>query len=140
MIKILVALLLTLGTLPNATALISTAVVTSRWTNVAVGVDGAAVYADSTTIILSGETAKMWSLGDFPSVQKHAKDEYLSMKFWVEYDCKNKQIRQLSLAAFSKNMGAGDAVYAEGEHFGDWSLVQPESIHEALWKIACGRL
>ncbi len=136
MIKILVALLLTFGTLSSATALIRTDVVVSRWTNVAVGVDRAAVYADTATITLSGTTVKMWSLGDFPSVRKHAKHEYLSMKFWVEYDCKSKQIRQISLAAFSKNMGAGDTVYVEGENFGAWSLVQPESINEALWKMA----
>ncbi len=118
----------------------NTAVAAAEWTEVAVGVDSAVVYADSATIIRSGNKVKMWSLGNFPLERIHAEKEYLSMKFWVEYDCKNNQLRQLSITAFSKNMGAGDIVYAEGEHLGAWSSVQPESINETLWIMACGRL
>lgn len=97
---------------------------------------GYTAYADLASIRKAGNRAKMWALFDYRIVQKAAGVEFLSEKIRREYDCKEKQMRKLAFSLFSWNMEDGDLIrsYSQPQK---WEAVQPGSVDEAEWKIAC---
>jgi hypothetical protein len=96
-------------------------------------------YVDRATIRRSGNFVKMWDLFDYKTVQKAAGGEsYLSGKTQWEFDCKEEKSRMLAFTWFDEKMGSGKVVYSDNDT-GKWAPIQPESIGEALWKIACGK-
>lgn len=100
---------------------------------------GLTVYADPTTISKSGDTATMWSLYDFKAAQvEEGFEPYVSARFQVEYDCKEKQKRVIEFNNYSKRMGSGEVVFSYNDT-DKWTPVEPESISEPLWKSACGK-
>jgi hypothetical protein len=44
----------------------------------------------------------------------------------------------LAFTWFFGNMGSGKVVYANSDE-GKWEPVEPESIAEAMWKVACAK-
>ncbi|PXW84758.1 hypothetical protein C8R34_12451 [Nitrosomonas sp. Nm84] len=126
--KLLVTLTLTL---------IST-VTMAEWTKVdeSDSKGGYTAYADLDSILKAGNRAKMWALFDYRIVQKAAGVEFLSEKIRREYDCKEKQMRKLAFSLFRWNMESGDLIrsYSQPQK---WEIVQPDSIDEAEWKVAC---
>ena len=91
-------------------------------------------YADPATIRKSGNKVKMWSLYDY----KTALDPgVLSAKEKVEYNCKERQRRQLFVSAYSENMGGGKTVLINNSR-DEWEPVPPpDSVGEAVFKFAC---
>ena len=98
---------------------------------------GLTLFVDYTTIRKEGDKVKMLSLVDFKIIEKDEIDLY-SSRAQNEYDCKEKQIRQLFYALYSDSMGKGKMEHANSEHL-NWLPVQPGSMEEALWKVACGK-
>lgn len=99
---------------------------------------GMTVYVDSDTIRRNGNSAKMWQLFDYKTVQRVAGDSLLSMKRFNEYDCAEARTRTLGYTWFSGHMGSGNVVYSTSE-VQQWEQVAPHSINQTLWKAACGK-
>lgn len=95
-------------------------------------------YADPSTILRDGHKVKMWGLSDYRSAETAGTYLFLSVKLRNEYDCNEGQIRPLSYSFHSGNMAKGVVVYAYSEPF-DSIPISPDSLSEALWKIACGK-
>jgi hypothetical protein len=98
---------------------------------------GLTLFVDYTTIRKEGDIAKMLSLVDFKVVEKDEIDLY-SSRAQNEYDCKEKKIRQLYYSLYSDSMGKGKMEHANSEHL-NWLPVQPRSMEEAMWKVACSK-
>ena len=130
MSKLLIAVLL---------AAFSTSVL-AEWT--AIGENENSVqYANLSTIRKSGNKVKMWDLIDLKVVQvdKYDGARYLSLAVQYEYDCKEETVRMLMFNRHSKNMGAGEVVYSSGAVHREPDPISPDSVSEALFKLACGK-
>ena len=97
-------------------------------------------YVDKATIRRKGNLVKMWGMVDFKTMQKSAAGHsYLSFKTQLEYDCKEEKSRLLALTLFDGKMGNGKVVSSNGNVRGEWEPIEPGSVGEARWKIACGK-
>jgi len=65
---------------------------------------GLTLFVDYTTIRKEGDKVKMLSLVDFKVIEKDETDFY-SSRAQNEYECKEKQIRQLFYSLYSDSMG-----------------------------------
>ena len=130
MSKLLIAALL---------AVFSTSVM-AEWTIVTFN-DSSFHYADLSTIRKSGNKVKMWVLFDYKVVQIDKNDgmRYLSQAIQQEYDCKEETWKMVTLNWHSKNMGAGEVVYASGAIHEEPIPIAPGSAVEAVFKLACGK-
>ncbi|MEK6735542.1 MAG: surface-adhesin E family protein [Pseudomonadota bacterium] len=99
---------------------------------------GYTAYADLASIRKAGDRAKMWALFDYKVEQKASGVNFLSEKIRREYDCKESQMRVLAFSLFSWNMERGELVRSYNQPQ-KWEEVQPGSIDEAEWKMACGK-
>ena len=85
----------------------------------------------------------MWDLTDYKIVRNSdfaIGNSYLSGKTQQEYDCKEEKVRRLAYLWFDGKMGRGKVVYSNGNVKDEWRPISPDSVSEALWKIACGKL
>ena len=112
----------------------------AKWTGVDYD-DELITYVDRATIRRSGNFVKMWELKDYKTVRTSPSTgySYLSAKGQEEYDCKEEKTRLLAFTWFDGKMGSGKVVHNTSETSMKWSPIQPGSIGEALWKIACGK-
>ena len=103
------------------------------------------VYVDPDTIRREGNLVTMWQLIDFKLMQGNAGmgilgvgHRVLSTKTHKQFDCAEKRFRVLAVTDFSGNMGTGipAGAYIDG---GNWVPVEPKSINQALWEVACGK-
>jgi hypothetical protein len=104
------------------------------------------VYVDPDTIRREGNLVTMWQLIDFKSMQGNAgmgpfgfgPHRFLSTKTHKQFDCAGKRLRLLAFTEFSRGMGTG--IPANGYvDSSNWLPVEPESINQALWGVACGK-
>jgi len=117
--------------------LVTAGAASAEWT-IAGGNDQFVQYVDRATIRRNGNLVKMWVLSDLKTVQTDAGDSYLSSKAQQEYDCKEEKSRTLAFTWLSGQMGNGKVVYANSDPR-KWSPIQPGSVRETQWKIACGK-
>jgi len=108
-----------------------------------VGRVGAGVlYTNSAAVVRAGTSATSWALIDFKSPQSTkgavAGRMHLSAKSQYEYDCTFGQLRILSVAYYSGNMGEGEIISTAVEHEG-WIPVVPGSTEKTLWDAICGK-
>lgn len=98
---------------------------------------GYTAYADLASVRKVGDRSKMWALFDYKIVQRVSGVDFLSEKIRREYDCKEKQMRVLAYSLFGWNMESGELIrsYSQPQK---WEAVQPGSIDEMEWKVACG--
>ena len=96
----------------------------------------AVTFADPASIRKNGALVTMASLVEYREFQRMVEVGYYSQKAEAEYDCKEKQLRSLSLHLHDGRMGAGKVIYEDTQPH-DWEPVQPDSPAEALWKVAC---
>jgi len=101
-------------------------------------VGAAELFVDRSTIVRTGETATMWSVNALKTPGSVNGAAYVSLKRQDEFDCAGSRTRGLQISAYPEPMGAGKAVLSE-KGSGAWTPVAPNSISEALWKIACGK-
>jgi hypothetical protein len=98
-------------------------------------------YIDTSTISKIDDMVRMWGIVDLKESKKEQEGKsFLSAKGLQQYDCKEVQIRKISLDLYSKNMGAGDIVhtYADTDKW-KWTPVTAGSISEIMWRAACGK-
>ena len=104
------------------------------------------MYFDLDTIRREGHLVTIWQLTDYKSVQgnvglgRFASDpsRFLSTKIHKQFDCVEKRIQLLAYTEFLRHMGTGrrNDGYVDK---GNWLSVEPESINQALWNVACGK-
>ena len=110
----------------------------AEWVAVGASDSGTTTYADPDTIRRKGNLVTMWYLYDFNTTQTVLKKSYLSSRSQDEYDCTEDRHRALASTSFSGNMGSGK-VRASYSIKGKWEPVQPGTMTQALWKVACGK-
>lgn len=99
---------------------------------------GVTVYADPDTISRKGDLAKMWELFDHQTTQNIGVGLFMSRKDQREYDCTKERYRVLTFTQFSGNMGSGKVGYSNSDEQ-QWVPVQPGSLDQSQWKLACGK-
>ncbi|NGZ97228.1 MAG: hypothetical protein CV089_14105 [Nitrospira sp. WS110] len=105
------------------------------------------VYFDPTTIRRDGALVTLWQLTDYKVMQGNAPfgrfmmgpHRFFSTKSHKEFDCVNKRVRLLASSEHSQHMGTG-VQNAVAVAQGSGLPVEPDSINEALWKVACGKI
>jgi surface-adhesin protein E len=97
------------------------------------------VYVDPDTIHRKGDLVMMWQLIDFKTMQGgRSPSRFSSMKMQKQFDCVEARVRLLRVRVFWGNMGTGDPTEAYVEK-GNWVLVEPDSVDQALWEVACNK-
>ena len=104
------------------------------------------VYIDPDTIRREGNLVMMWQLIDFKWMQGNqgmgplgfGPHRFFSTKTHKQFDCAGQRLRLLAFTEFSRHMGTGIAAngYVDKDN---WLPVEPESINQALWEVACGK-
>ena len=94
-------------------------------------------YVDSDNI-QRGEHVRMWGLFDLKSPRNIGDMSYLSLKIQREYACspKDRRTRIIKRTAHADHMGTGNLIYSSNTKE-KWTTIQPDSVEEALWNIAC---
>lgn len=128
----------TAGQQPATRTDATAATAAAKWVKIESSPGGRDVYADSVTILRSGNTAKMWDMRDFKTAQVVQGTRFLSFKAQHEYDCKSARMRNLSVTAFSGRMGEGRSLRSENARLA-WEAVAPGSTEETLLKVACAK-
>lgn len=101
--------------------------------------DSFVMYVDNATIRKSGNIAKMWHMQDFKVVQDASGAKFLSLKMQGEYDCQAEKSRHLAFTFFSGNMGGGKVVFRNGNVKEERQPIEPDSVNEDLWNVACAK-
>ena len=109
--------------------------VVAEWVGVGSTVT-ANIYVDQATIRKSGNLAQIWMLQDYKQAKLFVDTPYLAVTMHYEFDCKKELERSLSFSAYSERMGKGIVVFSDPVR-GEWNSFVPESVAEAVWKIAC---
>lgn len=99
---------------------------------------GKSVYVDPTTIRRTSNLVKMWQFYDYKTVQTVGGFRFLTAKEQWEFDCAEERGRVVALKQFSGNMGSGTMVFTNSQ-VGKWIPVEPGSIGQTVWKVACGK-
>ena len=104
------------------------------------------VYVNPETIRREGNLVTMWQLIDFKWMQGNAgigpfgfgPNRFLSTMTHKQFDCAEKRLRLLAFTEFSRRMGTGirNDGYVDQDN---WLPVEPDSINQALWEVACGK-
>lgn len=134
MSKLILLLLAVVG----SSAFAGTWIKAEEWVKLDITSDYFVVYADPTSIIRSGNKVQMRSLIDHKTPLSKAGKTFISVKAQHEFDCAGAQVRMLFASTHTESMGRGERV-ATDYKIENWGPVQPLSIAEALWKIACGK-
>ena len=98
------------------------------------------VYLDPDTISRDGNLVTLWQLIDFKWGQGNGRGahRFSSTETRKQFDCAEKRLRLLAFTEFSRHMGTG--IPADGYvDKSNWLSVEPESINQALWEVACGK-
>ena len=99
---------------------------------------GGTVSTNADIIRLKGDVAAMWSLHDYKTIQKIKSTSYLSYKVQTEYGCAEERIRKRASTFFSGNMGSGNVVSSISKE-GKWQRVEPGSLGQSEWEVACDK-
>lgn len=97
------------------------------------------VYVDPDTLHREGDLVMMWQLIDFKTMQGgRSPSRFSSMKMQKQFDCVEARVRLLRATVYWDNMRTGDPTEAYVEK-GNWVLVEPDSVDQALWEVACNK-
>jgi hypothetical protein len=105
------------------------------------------VYAEWVSVVVIDHDDKTifvdmimwWELHDFKTAQTVGGSPYFSQKVQREFDCTTELVRVLVFTEFSGNMGSGNMVYFSSPNTGKWQPIEPDSLGQTLWKVACNK-
>jgi len=109
----------------------------AAWVRVSVG--KADTYVDPITKPRTGDQVTMSEMTDYKKIIADSEFPYQSVKRQHEFDCKDRQLRALSMATYSDRMGKGHEVLTAAAHAPSWTPVIAGSVGEIMWKAACAR-
>ena len=102
--------------------------------------DGFVTYAAPSTIRKTGTTVTMLSMIDFTVIPGAASDRpHFSWIDEWEYDCQGKSLKPLRFREYSGKMGTGENVFSISTPASLGIALNPGSVSETLWKMACGK-
>ena len=113
------------------------------------------VYVDPATIRREGNLVTLWQLVDYKWMQgtgavinpyrfgrlyryQLAPHGFFSTKTRKQFDCAEKLVRLLEFTEFSHHMGTGRRNNGSVDQ-DTWIPIEPESINQALWEVACSK-
>lgn len=104
------------------------------------------VYVDPDSIRREGNVAGLRQLTDYVWMQGNAgfgrflpgPHRFFSTVTRKEFHCADKRVRLLAFTEFSQHMGAGRPADGYVDQ-SQWLPIEPASLNEALWKIACSQ-
>lgn len=99
--------------------------------------DDASYYFDSLRTRKMGDTAFVWDLHDLGGEARDAQGKaHRSALHAIEYQCRARKHRQLSVARHAEPMGKGAPV-SEESGAGDWIETRPDSLAGQLFNHVC---
>lgn len=125
--------MLRIKTLLLSIALLGTGAAWAEWLRVAENhVLGVTVYLDTANILKIGNLRRVWEIQDLK--QRH-KEGYLSARYQLEYDCKEKRVKALFFGTYSGQMMAGHTMASgPSNQSGD---IPSNTSAESVWKRVC---
>jgi hypothetical protein len=97
------------------------------------------VYLDPSSVVKSGDSARVWTLYDYQALQTGGDGQkYRSVRIQTEIDCKQGRLRLFTLLFHSGPMATGEAVASEPGAT-DWEPVLEANKATGLWKLACAK-
>ena len=110
------------------------------WITVKDTTDGFVTYAAPSTIRKSGTTVRMLSMIDPKVMEGAALDRpHISWIDEWEYDCRDKRLRPIVFREYSGKMGTGENMFSLTSSTSSSIPVNPGSVSETLWTMACGK-
>jgi len=99
------------------------------------------VYVDPDSVRKEGHLVTLVALIDWTWMQgNRSPTRFYSTKFTKQFDCAERQVRTLAATDFYGHMGTAHPVGGSGlSGEGHWTAVQPESVNQGLWEVACGK-
>ena len=102
------------------------------------------VYVDPDSISREGNVVELRQLTDYLWMQGNAgfgrlgpgPHRFFSTVTRKEFHCADKRVRLLAFTEFSHHMGTGRPADGYVDQ-GQWLQIEPASLNEGLWKIAC---
>ena len=79
---------------------------------------------------------RAWTLENFLESQKIEPLEYLSVKSYVEFNCKEPSLRILAYSLYEKNMGLGKTVFSKGSPM-QWMKINSNTMFSSYFDIIC---
>ncbi len=97
--------------------------------------DTAVRYFDPATIRKNGNLRRIWQLND---LKERSRNGLLSVRFLVEYDCKEERLRTLSVTSFSGPMATGEIIISNNDA-DQWQYAAPGTLGDYTIKFICSR-
>ncbi|UVT14197.1 MAG: hypothetical protein H8K04_09905 [Nitrospira sp.] len=97
------------------------------------------VYVDRDSVRREGNLVTLLALIDWNWMQgNRSPTRFYSTRLTKQFDCAEKQVRTLAATDFYGHMGTAHPVGGTGlSSEGHWSTIQPESVNQGLWEVAC---
>jgi len=114
--------------------LLMTEPVYAEWIEAASATNGLKAYVNLDTLRRNGDSVEMWNLYDYEN--KETERQNLSSEVQQEFDCREERYRILAFTDFAENMGNGRVLFSASRS-SDWMPVEPDTIVESIWNIAC---
>jgi hypothetical protein len=99
------------------------------------------IYIDSNSLRREHNVTTIVVLIDWTWMQgNRSPTRFYSTKLTKQIDCAHKLSRSLAATDFYGHMGTGKPVGGGGfTSEGHWVPIEPESLNQGLWEVACGK-
>ena len=86
-----------------------------HWTSIGL-FEAGTFYIDTDSVLVIGHHRKVWTSLDYrsPQINQHSKKMYKSTRMQLEFDCKEKTVRTLSLSYHTGVRLSGETLSSEG--------------------------
>ena len=118
------------------TVVLMPSLVSAQWVRVD-SAEPAVFYVDPKSVQRVGSLVKIWELIDYRETQFFAGQPFRSTRVLREFDCDRREIRTLAFTIFTQPMAAGSIVHSHRAENPSWEFVEPYSVGESGFKIAC---
>jgi uncharacterized protein YxeA len=111
----------------------------AKWTFVTSGeATHMKIYVDYSKIPEQENLVTMWDMSNYKSTQETTDAKFLSSKSESEYNCTERTTRVIAITNYSGHMGSGRIMYSSSDNPNkSFDSIEPKSIAEKLWEIAC---
>lgn len=112
------------------------AAVSAQWVKID-SAESVSIYADPSSIKRVGSFARMWELVDYLQPEDFAGQAFRSSRVLREFDCDTSEMRTIAFTIFTEPMARGNVVHSHRVDRSDWEFVEPYSLGEASFRMAC---
>ena len=96
-------------------------------------------FIDTTAIRQTGPMNTMRRVWELSNLAKSASNKALSIKHYMEYDCKDRRVRVLEESYFSEHMAQGESLTlpSREQNPSNWSGIAKGSVSEVVFNRVC---